>query len=88
MLEAWSRTRDGTRKLSANFTVAEFACTTSERFDMPWLISEIESFCSFEAAFISFIACAFCPAISFTEASTSLVCAAISVPAFRAPHCT
>ena len=26
MLEAWSRTRDGTRKLSANFTVAEFAC--------------------------------------------------------------
>ena len=23
MLEAWSRTRDGTRKLSANFTVAE-----------------------------------------------------------------
>ena len=25
MLEAWSRTRDGTRKLSANFTVAEFA---------------------------------------------------------------
>ena len=26
MLDAWSRTRDGTRKLSANFTVAEFAC--------------------------------------------------------------
>ena len=26
MLEAWSRTRDGTRKLSANFTVAEVAC--------------------------------------------------------------
>ena len=26
MLEAWSRTRDGTRKLSTNFTVAEFAC--------------------------------------------------------------
>ena len=26
MLEAWSRTRDGTRKLSANFTVAAFAC--------------------------------------------------------------
>ena len=26
MLEAWSRTQDGTRKLSANFTVAEFAC--------------------------------------------------------------
>ena len=26
MLEAWSRTRDGTRKLSANFTVAEVSC--------------------------------------------------------------
>ena len=42
MLEAWSRTRDGTRKLSANFTVAEFACKdgSDPAQSQPWVTDD------------------------------------------------